>query len=164
MSVLSKPYFHNETAAFAFVEKLLWADGPHCFHCGAVDRITKVTANPEKRVRHGLYRCGHCKGQFTVRMGTIFEESKLPMTKWLQAIYLMCSSKKGVSSLQLSRTLEITYKSAWFLTHRIREAMREGTLASTPTRSRLLQHLQARHARRLPALRREAPSPLHGRV
>ena len=129
MSVLSKPYFHDETAAFAFVEKLLWADGPHCFHCGAVDRITAVKANPEKRIRHGLYRCGHCKGQFTVRMGTIFEESKLPMTKWLQAIYLMCSSKKGVSSLQLSRTLEVTYKTAWFLTHRIREAMREGTLA-----------------------------------
>lgn len=129
MSVLSKPYFHNEPAAFQFVEKLLWADGPHCFHCGAVDRITAVKANPEKRIRHGLYRCGHCKGQFTVRMGTIFEESKLPMTKWLQAIYLMCSSKKGVSSLQLSRTLEVTYKTAWFLTHRIREAMREGTLA-----------------------------------
>jgi transposase-like protein len=128
MSVLSKPYFHDEAAAFAFVESLLWADGPHCFHCGALDRITAVKANPEKRIRNGLYRCGHCKGQFTVRMGTIFEESKLPMTKWLQAIYLMCSSKKGVSSLQLSRTLEITYKSAWFLTHRIREAMRSGDL------------------------------------
>jgi transposase-like protein len=128
MSVLSKPYFHDEAAAFAFVEGLLWADGPHCYHCGAVDRITAVKANPEKRIRHGLYRCGHCKGQFTVRMGTIFEESKLPMTKWLQAIYLMCSSKKGCSALQLSRTLEITYKSAWFLAHRIREAMKDGSL------------------------------------
>lgn len=62
MSILSKPYFHSEPAAFVFVEKLLWADGPHCFHCGAVDRITAVKANPEKRIRHGLYRCGHCKG------------------------------------------------------------------------------------------------------
>src|SRR5665213_3580827 len=129
MSVLSKPYFHNEPAAFAFVEKLLWADGPHCYHCGAADRITAGKANPEKRIRHGLYRCGHCKGQFTVRMGTIFEESKLPLHKWLQAIYLMCSSKKGVSAHQLHRTLETTYKTAWFLAHRIREAMRDGVLA-----------------------------------
>lgn len=128
MSVLSKPYFHDEAAAFQFVEGLIWPQGPHCFHCGATDRLTSVTANPEKRIRHGLHRCGHCKGQFTVRMGTIFEESKLPMTKWLQAIYLMCSSKKGVSALQLSRTLEVTYKSALFLAHRIREAMRSGAL------------------------------------
>jgi len=129
MSVLSKPYFHDEAAAFTFVEGLIWPEGPHCRHCGSVNRLTKVTANPEKRIRHGLYRCGQCKGQFTVRMGTIFEESKLPMTKWLQAIYLMCSSKKGVSALQLSRTLEVTYKTAWFLAHRIREAMRDGALA-----------------------------------
>ena len=129
MSVLSKPYFHNEPAAFTFVERLIWPDGPHCYHCGAVDRLTAVKANPEKRIRHGLYRCGHCKGQFTVRMGSIFEESKLPMTKWLQAIYLMCSSKKGVSAHQLGRTLEVTYKTAWFLAHRIREAMRSGELA-----------------------------------
>jgi hypothetical protein len=83
----------------------------------------------EKRVRFGLKKCGDCKKQFTVRMGTIFEESKLPMTKWLQAIYLMCSSKKGVSAHQLGRTLEVTYKTAWFLAHRIREAMRSGDLA-----------------------------------
>jgi transposase-like protein len=129
MSVLSKPYFHDEQAAFDFVEGIIWPDGPFCPHCGATDRLTSVKPNPEKRVRYGLKKCGHCKGQFTVRMGTIFEESKLPLTKWLQAIYLMCSSKKGVSALQLSRTLEITYKTAWFLAHRIREAMREGELA-----------------------------------
>lgn len=128
MSVLSKPYFHDEAAAFAFVEGIIWTQGPVCFHCGCVDRITAVTPNPAKRIRFGLKRCGNCKGQFTVRMGTIFEESKLPMTKWLQAIYLMCASKKGVSSLQLSRVLEVTYKTAWFLSHRIREAMRTGDL------------------------------------
>ncbi len=128
MSVLNRPYFHDEAAAFTFVEGIIWPQGPHCCHCGAVDRLTSVTANPEKRIRHGLHRCGHCKGQFTVRMGTIFEESKLPMTKWLQAIYLMCSSEKGVSALQLSRTLEVTYKTAWFLAHRIREAMKDGSL------------------------------------
>lgn len=129
MSVLSKPYFHDEQAAFTFVEGIIWANGPVCPHCGGVDRITAIKPNPEKRVRYGLKKCGQCKGQFTVRMGTIFEESKLPLTKWLQAIFLMCSSKKGVSAHQLGRTLEVTYKTAWFLAHRIREAMRTGELA-----------------------------------
>jgi transposase-like protein len=129
MSVLSRPYFHDEQAAFTFVEAIIWPQGPVCPHCGGFERITAITPNPAKRIRFGLKRCGQCKGQFTVRMGTIFEESKLPMTKWLQAIFLMTASKKGVSAHQLHRTLEITYKSAWFLAHRIREAMRSGELA-----------------------------------
>jgi transposase-like protein len=129
MSVLSRPYFYDEAAAFEFVESIIWPTGPVCHHCGCTGRITTVKANAEKRIRMGLKRCGDCKGQFTVRMGTIFEESKLPMTKWLQAIHLMCSSKKGVSAHQLHRTLETTYKTAWFLAHRIREAMRSGDLA-----------------------------------
>ena len=129
MSVLSKPYFHDEQAAFTFVEGIIWLRGPVCPHCGGFERITTVAPNPEKRIRFGLKRCGQCKGQFTVRMGTIFEESKLPMTKWLQAIYLMSSSKKGVSAHQLGRTLEVTYKTAWFLAHRIREAMRTGGIS-----------------------------------
>lgn len=129
MSVLSRPYFHNEQAAFDFVEAIIWPQGPVCPHCGGYDRITAIKPNPEKRVRFGLKRCGQCKGQFTVRMGTIFEESKLPMTKWLQAIFLMTASKKGVSAHQLHRTLEVQYKTAWFLAHRIREAMRSGELA-----------------------------------
>lgn len=130
MSVLSKPYFHDEAEAFRFVESVLWADGPVCPHCGCTGRISAIKHNPEKRVRIGLKKCGDCKRQFTVRIGTIFEETKLPMTKWLQAIFLMCSSKKGVSAHQLHRTLEVTYKTAWFLSHRIREAMRAGELAS----------------------------------
>lgn len=129
MSILSKPYFHDEEAAFRFVEGLIWSNGPICPKCGGVDRISAIKANPEKRVRYGLKKCGQCKSQFTVRMGTIFEESKLPLHKWLQAIYLMCSSKKGISAKQLERTLEVTYKTAWFLAHRIREAMRSGELA-----------------------------------
>ena len=128
MSVLSKPYFHDEAAAFAFVESVLWASGPVCPHCGCMGRVYEIAPNPEKRVRIGLKKCGDCRKQFTVRMGTIFEESKLPMTKWLQAIFLMCNSKKGVSAHQLHRTLEVTYKTAWFLAHRIREAMRSGDL------------------------------------
>ena len=129
MSILSAPHFHNEAAAFERVESVLWPQGPVCHHCGCMGRISVIAPNPEKRVRYGLKRCGDCKQQFTVRMGTIFEESKLPLHIWLQAMHLMCSSKKGVSAHQLHRTLEITYKSAWFLAHRIREAMRSGDLA-----------------------------------
>jgi transposase-like protein len=129
MSILSKKYFHNEAAAFAHLESIIWPDGPTCPHCGGVDRITKVTANPDKRIRIGLHRCGDCKKQFTVKVGTVFEHMRLPLHKALQAAYLMVSSKKGVSAHQLHRTLEITYKTAWFLAHRVREAMREGKLA-----------------------------------
>ena len=129
MSILSAPHFHNEAAAFARVEKALWPQGPVCPHCGCVDRISAIRPNVEKRVRMGLKKCGDCKKQFTVRIGTIFEESKLPLHVWLQAIHLMCASKKGVSAHQLHRVLEITYKSAWFLAHRIREAMCSGDLA-----------------------------------
>lgn len=129
MSVLSAPHFHDEEAAIAKVEAAIWPEGPVCFHCGCTGRITSIKPNPEKRVRYGRKKCGDCKKQFTVRMGTIFEESKLPLHIWLQAIHLMCASKKGVSAHQLHRTLEITYKSAWFLAHRIREAMRSGALA-----------------------------------
>lgn len=129
MSVLSKPYFHDETAAFAFVEAVIWNGEPVCPHCGCVGRIYAIKPNPDKKVRIGLKKCGDCRKQFTVRVGTIFEDSHLPMTKWLQAIFLMCASKKGVSAHQLHRTLECTYKTAWFLEHRIREAMRSGSLA-----------------------------------
>jgi len=137
VSVLSKPYFHDEAAAFDYVEGVIWSGEPSCPHCGVVGwsyalknvRSKPSKKNPEGVVRHGLKKCGACRGQFTVRKGTIFEESHLPLTKWLQAIYLMCSSKKGVSALQLQRTLEVQYNTAWFLAHRIREAMRSGDLA-----------------------------------
>lgn len=129
MSALSRPEFHDEEAAFRHLESIIWNGSPACPHCGGIDRITKVTANPAKRIRYGLWRCGDCKRQFTVKIGTVFEHMRLPLHKALQAVYLMTSSKKGISSHQLHRTLEITYKSAWFLTHRIREAMRSGELA-----------------------------------
>lgn len=129
MSVLSRPYFHDEEKAFSYLESVLWAKGAVCPHCGGVDRITKVKANPAKRIRLGLWRCGDCKGQFTVKVGTLFEHGRIPLHKMLQAVYLITSSKKGISTHQLHRVLEITYKSAWFLTHRIREALREGDLA-----------------------------------
>lgn len=137
MSILSKAYFHDEAAAFAHVESILWADGRMCPHCGTVDNSTHLKGvrtkpsrkHPDGKERHGLYKCKDCRKQFTVRKGTIFEESHLPMHKWLQAIYLMVSSKKGFSAHQMHRVLEVQYKTAWFLCHRIREAMRTGALA-----------------------------------
>ena len=129
MSVLSRPYFHDEEKAFDVLESVIWADGKACPHCGGVDRITKVKANPAKRIRLGLWRCGDCKKQFTVKVGTVFEHMRLPLNKALQAVYMMTSSKKGISAHQLHRVLEVTYKTAWFLAHRIREAMRSGELA-----------------------------------
>lgn len=129
MSVLSKPWFHDEEAAFAFLEGEIWPNGPVCPHCGGVDRIIKIKANPAKRVRYGLHQCRDCKGQFTVKVGTVFEHARIPLHKMLQAVHLLCSSKKGISAHRLHRVLEVQYKTAWFLAHRIREAMRDGTLA-----------------------------------
>ena len=136
MSVLSKPHFHDEAAAFAYVEAIIWPEGPFCPHCGNAEKIYELKGvrskpskkHPEGAERHGLKKCGECRKQFTVRKGTIFEESHLPLHIWLQAMHLMCSSKKGISSHQLARTLDITVKSAWFLSHRIREAMRSDDL------------------------------------
>lgn len=123
MSILSKKHFHNEPAAFAYLESILWPDGPQCPHCGVIDQAGKLKG---KSTRVGLWKCYACRKQFTVKVGTVFEHGRIPLHKMLQATYLMCASKKGVSAHQLHRTLEITYKSAWFLAHRIREAMREG--------------------------------------
>ncbi|UOM36377.1 IS1595 family transposase [Acuticoccus sp. I52.16.1] len=129
MSVHSKPYFHDEEAAFAFLEEVIWGGQPVCAHCGGFERISKIKANPEKRVRYGLHKCGQCKKQFTVKVGTVFEHMRIPLHKALQAVYLMTSSKKGISAHQLHRVLEVQYRTAWFLAHRIREAMRSGDLA-----------------------------------
>ncbi|WOI53710.1 IS1595 family transposase [Parvularcula sp. LCG005] len=129
MSILSKPFFHDEAAAFEYLEGIVWGDEPVCPHCGCTGKIKKIAANPEKRVRHGLHRCNDCRRQFTVKVGTVFEHMRIPLHKALQAVYLMCASKKGVSAHQLHRILEVTYKTAWFLAHRIREAMRAGELA-----------------------------------
>lgn len=127
MSVLSKPYFHDEAKAFAYLESILWADGIVCPHCGVVGgRVYKLEG---EKTRIGLKKCGECRKQFTVKVGTVFEHARMPLHKMLQAVYLMTSSKKGISAHQLHRVLEVTYKTAWFLAHRIREAMRSGDLA-----------------------------------
>ena len=100
-------------------------NGPVCPHRGGMERISKMGG---KSTRIGAYKCYQCRKPFTVKIGTIFEASHVPMNLWLQAIYLMCASKKGISSNQLHRTLGVTLKTAWFMSHRIREAMRDDTL------------------------------------
>jgi transposase-like protein len=122
MTDLSNPIFHNEAKARAHLEALRWPDGPTCPHCGAVEKITKLEG---KSHRPGLYQCNECREHFTVTVGTVMERSHIPLHKWVMAFHLMCASKKGMSAHQLHRMLGITYKSAWFMAHRIREAMRE---------------------------------------
>lgn len=120
-SVLSDIRFHNEEAAFDYVEKQLWTNGPICPHCRATgDKIGRLNG---KTTRPGLRKCYACRKPFTVRIGTIFEDSHLPLRLWLQAIHLLCSSKKGISTRQLQRTLGCGMKTAWHLGHRIRFAM-----------------------------------------
>ena len=128
MSILSRPEFHDEQVAYAYAESKLWPNGPTCPKCGERERIGKLNG---KSTRIGTYKCYQCRKPFTVKVGTIFESSHVKMYQWLQAIYLMCASKRGISSNQLHRTLGVTLKTAWFMSHRIREAMRTGSF-STP--------------------------------
>lgn len=120
--LLSDPVYHDEDAARSYIEDVRWPDFVTCPPCGAFDKINKLGGTS---MGPGWWYCGSCKGKFTVRVGMIFERSHIPLHKWMLAIRLMASSKKGVSAHQLHRTLGITYKSAWFLGHRIRESMTE---------------------------------------
>ena len=120
-SLLEAKAMQDEAAAYAWVEARIWPEGPVCPHCGGVDRMSKMGG---KSTRIGVYKCYQCRRQFTVKVKTLFEDSHVPMRLWLQAMYLLCSSKKGISSNQLHRTLGVTLKTAWFMSHRIREAMR----------------------------------------
>jgi len=125
-SILSQAYFHNEEAAYAFVESRVWPHGTVCPRCGVIGEAGKLGG---ASTRIGVYKCYDCRKPFTVKIGTIFESSHIPLRLWLQAIFLIAASKKGISSNQLHRTLGITLKSAWFMSHRIREAMRSGDFA-----------------------------------
>ena len=121
MSILSKPHFHNEEAAYEFAEARVWPKERICPHCGTFERIGKLKG---KSTHIGTYKCYVCRKPFTVKVGTIFESSHVKLHIWLQAIFLVCASKKGISANQLHRTLGVTLKTAWFIGHRIREAMR----------------------------------------
>ena len=127
---ITAPRFTDENAAREHLESLMWPDGPFCPHCGSVNakrlppQARKVTAaHPGGSVRHGVIQCNDCGDQYTVTVGTVFERSKVPLNKWLLANHLLCASKKGISGHQIARMLGVTYKTAWFMMHRIREAM-----------------------------------------
>lgn len=120
--------FSTEESARAYFEQSRWPDGPVCPHCGNCDseRIYAIAPNPEKKIRPGLYKCAECREQFTVTVGTVMEDSHVPLNKWLIAFYMMCASKTQVSALQLQRQLEIgSYRTAWFMCHRIRHALKD---------------------------------------
>jgi transposase-like protein len=125
-------HFSDEDAARAFLEHQRWPDGPICPHCGVIGEAFKLQPKPtgKTHVRKGVWKCGACREQFTVTVGTIFEDSHIPLSKWLLAIHLLCASKKGMSAHQLHRMLGVTYKSAWFMAHRIRYAMTQEPLSS----------------------------------
>jgi transposase-like protein len=140
MSVLNSGYFRDEAAAVAKLESLLWPQGPVCPHCGNRAKIYDLG-----KTRPGLKKCAACRRQFTVRVGTIFESSHIPLHKWFQATYLLCCSNKPISARQLQRILGVSYKTAWLMSHRIREATagdvavtgrRWGRKPSRPTKHR----------------------------
>jgi transposase-like protein len=125
-------HFSDEDKAREFIEKLRWPDGPVCPHCGEIDNAYRLEPKPSKKgthVRKGVWKCGGCREQFTVTVGTIFEDSHIPLSKWLLAYHLLCASKKGMSAHQLHRMLKVTYRSAWFMAHRIRYTMSQEPLS-----------------------------------
>jgi transposase-like protein len=124
-SHLNNPIFHDEDAARAWFEARIWPNGPFCPHCSEVERITRLHG---KAHRPGVFQCNSCREQFTVTVNTVCERSKIPLSKWCMAIYLLSTSKKGMSALQMHRMMGGSYKTSWFMMHRIREAMNEGKL------------------------------------
>jgi transposase-like protein len=125
-AALENEIFTDATKACEWLETELWPDGPVCPHCGVLHRATKVQG---KSHRVGLYMCNECRLQYTVTVGTVMEQSHIPLNKWLMAFFLLSASKKGMSTHQLHRKLGVSYKAAWFMMHRIREGMRDGQLA-----------------------------------
>src|ERR1700676_3030146 len=124
-SELNNPALSSDCEARAWLESMLWPHGPVCPHCGVLERATLIGGEKHAH-RDGLYMCNDCRKQFTVTVGTIFERSHVPLHKWVQAALLLSASKKGISSHQLHRMLRVTYKTAWFMSMRLREAMRDG--------------------------------------
>src|SRR5476651_987189 len=128
MTALTDPMFHDDDAARTHFESVLWPDGPVCPHCKATEGLTRLAG---KSHRPGLFQCNACRGHFTVMNGSIMERSHVPLRKWALAFHIMASSKKGMSAHQLHRMLEVNYRTAWFMEHRIRECM-AGTADTTP--------------------------------
>src|SRR3546814_9903286 len=122
MTDLSNPIFHNEDAAREHLERIRWPEGPVCPYCGQDETVKALP--PKGSMGKGWYHCRDCRKKFTVRVGTLYERSHIPLHKWVMATHLLASSKKGMSAHQLHRMLNVTYKSEWFMAHRIRESMR----------------------------------------
>jgi transposase-like protein len=134
---LQNPIFQDENLAREWLEARVWPQGPVCPHCGSTDEgVTKLEG---AKHRPGLFQCNQCREQFTVTVKTVFERSKIPLTKWLAALFLLTGSKKGVSAHQIHRSLAISYKSAWFMMHRLREAMRTGGLEPMGGKGKIIE-------------------------
>ncbi|MGZ8389774.1 MAG: IS1595 family transposase [Rhodoplanes sp.] len=143
-SVLSAKHFHDEAAAYEYLEAKVWPQGARCPHCGEADRISKMNG---ESTRIGVYKCYQCRKQFRVTVGTVFEASHVKLHLWLQAVALLTASKKGISSNQLYRTLGVSLKTAWFMSHRIREAMRSGDLAPMGGNSGIIEIDETYHGK-----------------
>jgi transposase-like protein len=135
-AILQNPIFTDNDKAREWLEARVWAKGRPCPHCGTLDHSTLLKG---KAHRPGVYQCLDCREQFTVTVGTVFERSKIPLSKWLTALFLMVGSKKGISAHQVHRSLSISYKSTWFMMHRLREAMREGNFAPMGGNGRIVE-------------------------
>lgn len=153
---LANPIFHDDGAARTHLECIRWPHGPTCPHCGSVKNITRLHGESH---RAGLHQCNECRGHFTVTNGSVMERSHIPLHKWVAAFHLMAASKKGMSAHQLHRMLHITYKTAWFMAHRIREAMTEPNPAPLGGEGKIIEADETYHGKR------EIPQPLsRGRV
>ena len=144
-TTLNDPVFHDDEAARTHFEGLRWSNGVFCPHCGSVEGIKKLKG---KSHRPGLYQCNVCREHFTVTVGTVMERSHIPLSKWALGFHLMASSKKGMSSAQLSRMLGVTYKSAWFMSHRIREAMTDTNPAPIGGEGKVIEADEVYHGKR----------------
>jgi transposase-like protein len=133
---LNAPQFQNADKAREYLEGQVWPNGPICPHCGVIGKHWLMKG---KSTRPGLLKCADCREPFTVTVGTVFERSKIPLNKWLLAVYLLCSSKKGMSAHQLHRTLGVTYKTAWFMAHRIRKAMETRSMEPMGGRGKIVE-------------------------
>ena len=165
MTDLQNPIFNDLNKAREALELTRWPNGPYCPHCGNSDetKIAKIEGK-KKSHRAGLYYCNECKGQFTVTVGTVFERSKVPLTKWWLATHLMSSSKKGISAHQIHRMLGVTYKTAWFMCHRIREAMKDMNPDPMGGEGKVIEADETYHGKReTPRIRNKySPLPTRG--
>jgi len=152
---LTDPIFHNEEAARKHFEAIRWPNGPFCPHCGEARNVTRLEGESH---RDGLHQCNSCRGAFTVTNGSVMERSHVALSKWAAAFHLMAASKKGVSAHQLSRMLDVTYKTAWFMAHRIREAMRPVNPSPLGGEGKIVEADEAYHGKREKPL----PSPQRG--